>query len=89
MAAAEAHAAASVSVAVRSGGLEARKAPTSWADLGLPPVPEQDPAVPAFLSAAPIVLGVFSVFLFLLNAVGLFGEGPDLDALVEEWSKVE
>ena len=64
------------------------KAPASWADLGLPPEAPPPPAIPAFLSVAPAVVGGFSVLLYILNAVGLFGEGPDLDALVEEWSKV-
>ena len=65
-----------------------QKAPTSWADAGLPPEAPPPPAVPAFVSAAPLVVGGFSVLLFTLNAVGAFGEGPDLDALVEEWSKL-
>ena len=68
--------------------VEAKSAPTSWADLGLPPEPDNGPEVPAFLSVAPAVIGGFSVLLFLLNSVGLFGEGPDLDALAEEWSKL-
>ena len=65
-----------------------QKAPTSWADMGLPVEPPPPPAVPGFVSAAPLVVGAFSVILFRLNAIGLFGEGPDLDALVEEWSKL-
>jgi hypothetical protein len=64
------------------------KAPSSWADLGLPPEAEPAPAIPQLLQVAPLVLGGFSVLLFLLNAVGLFGDGPDLDALVEEWSNL-
>ena len=67
---------------------EVGKAPTSWADLGLPSKPPEPPAVPAILSAAPLVLGGFSVLLFTLNALGLFGDGPDLDKLVEEWSQL-
>jgi len=68
---------------------EVGKAPTSWADLGLPSKPPEPPAVPAFVSAAPLVLGGFSVLLFALNAVGLFGDGPDLDKLVDEWAQLE
>lgn len=64
------------------------KAPASWADLGLPPEAPPPPAIPAWLSVAPAVIGGFSVLLFTLNALGLFGDGPDIDALVEEWSKV-
>jgi hypothetical protein len=60
----------------------------SWADLGLPAKGPEEPAVPAFVSYAPLVVGGFSLTLFLLNAVGLFGDGPDLDALVEEWSQL-
>ena len=67
---------------------EVGKAPTSWADAGLPPEAPAPPAVPAFVSAAPLVVGGFSLLLFTLNAVGLFGEGPDLDALVEELSNM-
>ena len=62
--------------------------PSSWADLGLPTEPVPEVEIPAILQFAPAVLGVFSVLLFLLNGVGLFGEGPDLDALAEEWSKL-
>ena len=64
------------------------KAPTSWADAGLPPEPPPPPAVPAFVSLAPLVVGGFSLTLFLLNGIGLFGEGPDLDKLAEEWSNL-
>ena len=64
-------------------------APTSWADLGVPKEAEPDLGVSSLLSTAPLVLGVFSIGLFLLNSFGAFGEGPDLDALVEEWSKLE
>lgn len=67
---------------------EVQKAPTSWADMGLPKEPERAPEVPFFVSIAPLVVGGFSVLLFLLNAVGVFGDGPDLDALVEEWSNL-
>jgi hypothetical protein len=67
---------------------EVEKAPASWADLGLPDKGPAPPAVSPLVSAAPLVVGAFSVLLFLLNAVGLFGDGPDLDALVEEWSKL-
>ena len=63
-------------------------APTSWADLGVPPEKEQDDPMMGAISVAPLVVGAFSLRLFLLNAVGAFGEGPDLDALVEEWSKL-
>lgn len=63
-------------------------APTSWADLGVPPEKEQDDPMMGAISVAPLVVGAFSLGLFLLNAVGAFGEGPDLDALVEEWSKL-
>lgn len=66
-----------------------KSAPASWADLGLPSTPQTEyPTVPAFLQQAPLVIGVFSVLLFGLNQAGLFGEGPDLDALAEEWSKM-
>ena len=64
------------------------KAPTSWADMGLPAEPIPQPEIPQLLQVAPLAIGAFSVLLFLLNTVGLFGEGPDLDALAEEWSKL-
>ena len=65
-----------------------KMAPTSWADLGIPLEKDDAPVVPAFVSQAPLFVGGFSVMLFLLNSFGLFGEGPDLDALAEEWSKM-
>ena len=64
------------------------KAPTSWADMGLPEEAPPEPEIPALLAQAPLVLGGFSVLLFLLNGVGLFGEGPDIDKLAEEWSNL-
>jgi hypothetical protein len=63
-------------------------APTSWADLGVPPEKEQDNPMMGAISVAPLVVGAFSLGLYLLNGFGAFGEGPDLDALVEEWSKL-
>ena len=50
--------------------------------------PELNAPSLGWLSVAPLVLGVFSVVLFVLNALGIFGEGPDLDALVEDWSEL-
>lgn len=64
-------------------------APKSWADLGVPPEPEPENPLSGALSIAPLVLGALSVGLFLLNNLGTFGEGPDLDALVEEWSRTD
>ena len=55
------------------------KAPSSWADLGLPQSTVPEPEIPAFLNIAPAVLGVLSVTSLLLNNAGVFGEGPDLD----------
>ena len=58
-----------------------------------PPQPEfmleQPPgvAVPGWLSTAPLLIGAFSITLFVLNTYGVFGEGPDLDALADGWSK--
>ena len=63
-------------------------APKSWADLGVPAEAEPDNPMMGAVSVAPLIVGAFSVGLFLLNTVGAFGEGPDLDALVEEWSKL-
>ena len=63
-------------------------APTSWADLGVPKEAEPDDANMQMLSVAPLVVGAFSATLFTLNLFGLFGDGPDLDALVDEWSKL-
>ena len=59
----------------------------SLGDLGNPVKPVEPPAVPAVLSAAPLVVGAFSVLLFVLNAFGLFGDGPGLDELAREWSQ--
>lgn len=39
--------------------------------------------VSPLLTALPLGLGIFSVVLFGLNALGLFGEGPDLDSLAQ------
>jgi hypothetical protein len=64
-------------------------APKSWADLGLPPEAPEPPAISPLLSVAPVLLGVFSVGLYLLNQAGLFGDGPDVEALVEEWSNLK
>ena len=36
---------------------------------------------PSWLSTAPPLIGGFSILLFVLNIYGVFGEGPDLDAL--------
>ena len=69
--------------------IDPKGAPTSWADLGLPAEPVAGPEVPAALQVAPLVLGAVSIILFILNGIGAFGDGPDLDALVEEWSKIE
>ena len=66
---------------------EVDQAPKSWADLGLPPKPPQEPAIPAALSILPPVLGGTSVLMLLLNKYGVFGEGPDLDALAESLSQ--
>lgn len=63
-------------------------APTSWADLGVPPEPEPENPLNGILGVAPLVLLFFSVATYLLNQSGAFGEGPDVDALVEEWSKL-
>ena len=63
-------------------------APTSWADMGLPMEADRGPPVPAYVTQAPLVVGGFAFGLFVLNAIGIFGEGPDLDALVDEWSKL-
>ncbi len=68
---------------------EQDNAPKSWADLGLPPEPEPPPAVPAVLQWAPLAVGGFALGLFALNAIGVFGEGPDLDAWVNEMSEVD
>ena len=38
-------------------------------------------AVPKLLEQAPIFLGVFALLLFVLNAIGVFGSGPELEAL--------
>ena len=48
------------------------------------PLPEV--AVPGWLSIAPPAIGAISILLFVLNLYGVFGEGPDLDALANEWS---
>ena len=64
------------------------EAPKSWADLGLPPPPPPEPLINPLLSVAPLFLGAFSVGLFLLNQIGAFGDGSDIEALVEEWSKL-
>eukprot|EP00965_Chrysotila_dentata_P203035 6181478-Pleurochrysis_carterae.AAC.4 len=63
-------------------------APASWADLGNPKKVQEPASVDPLLSALPLVAGAFALVLFVLNAFGLFGEGPDLDALAEEWSKL-
>ena len=47
--------------------------------------PLAQPAVPSWLSIAPPVIGSISLILFVLNSQGVFGEGPDLDALAA-WS---
>ena len=44
--------------------------------------------MPPATSGVSDTVGVFALLLFVLNTFGLFGEGPDLDALAEEWSKV-
>ena len=62
---------------------ETNEAPKSFADLGLPPEAEAPPAVPAVLSYAPPALIAFSLFLVVLNNLGTFGSGPDVDALLE------
>jgi len=62
---------------------ESNEAPKSYADLGLKPEVPEPPAVPAFVTAAPPVLIAFSAALVLLNNFGAFGEGPDMDAIIE------
>ena len=61
--------------------LDALEAPTSWAALGEKPKVADAPAVPKLLEQAPIFLGVFALLLFVLNAIGVFGSGPELEAL--------
>jgi hypothetical protein len=61
---------------------ETNEAPSSWADLGTPPEPVEPPAVPAALTYVPLFIGLFSVITFALNAIGVFGEGPDVEAWV-------
>lgn len=63
-------------------------APTSWGDAGLPLEAPPDVGVPGWLTTLPNVIAVFALGLFLLNQLGIFGEGPDIDALAEEWSKL-
>ena len=43
--------------------------------------PPEEVTVPAWLTIAPPAVGAFSVVLFVLNAFGVFGEGPDLSTL--------
>jgi len=65
------------------------EAPYSWADLANPRKEPEPPEVPALLSLAPAILGVFSVILFVLNTFGVFGEGPDLDKLAEDIANIQ
>ena len=62
---------------------ETNEAPKSFADLGLKPEVPDQPEVPGFITAAPPVLIAFSAALVVLNNLGTFGDGPDLDAFVE------
>ena len=44
------------------------------------------------VNQAPLFLGGLSLLLFLFNAVGAFGEGPDLDKLaadLEDWANAQ
>ena len=52
-----------------------------------PFVPPVEPIyVPGWLSVAPPAIGAISILLFVLNSFGIFGEGPDLDALAAQLS---
>ena len=53
-----------------------------------PPPPLPEVVVPGWLAVAPPVIFAFSIALAVLNSVGAFGEGPDLDALAGEWSRM-
>ena len=44
------------------------------------------------INQAPLFLGGLSLVLFLFNAIGAFGEGPDLDKLaadLEDWANAQ
>jgi hypothetical protein len=57
----------------------------SLAELGAPPPLPVTPQVDGVLAAAPVILGVFAVALFLLNSVGVFGDGGgSLDTMAEQ-----
>ena len=60
----------------------AREYPTPDARVRVHRVDEPVEVSP-LLTALPLGLGIFSVVLFGLNALGLFGEGPDLDSLAQ------
>ena len=50
----------------------------SMAELGSPPpAPDSAPELGGALAAAPNILGAIAVGLFLLNGVGVFGDGGD------------
>ena len=59
------------------------EAPKSYADLGLKSEVPEPPQVPGFITAAPPILIAFAGVLVVLNNLGTFGEGPDLDAFVQ------
>mmetsp|Transcript_1970 Transcript_1970/g.6557 ORF Transcript_1970/g.6557 Transcript_1970/m.6557 type:complete len:148 (+) Transcript_1970:162-605(+) len=57
----------------------------SLAELGAPPPLPVTPQVDGVLAAAPAILGIFAVALFLLNNVGVFGDGGgSLDTMADE-----
>lgn len=66
----------------RSGDRASAAAAGGFANSSPSEIGEGAEGVPAWLSVAPIVVGGFSVALFVLNAYGVFGEGPDLSTLV-------
>ena len=57
----------------------------SMAELGAPPPAPEVPQVDGILSVAPAVLGTFAVILFVLNSLGVFGDGGgSLDQMADD-----